>query len=246
MKINLDSPVEDVQIQIIPLIDVVFCILTFFILAALQFTRQQAISVDLPKASTGKIPQMRQTLIVTVDAVGQTYIEQQPVRPEQLRQELQNYHQKYPTGMMVLNASRTASYNDVVQVLDILRAVGGDRAALATTSAPEGQTGDRGTTPPTPNLVAPSTAPTAPDTYDVPNVNSYGNSVNPYGNSANPYGNPNPSNPYAPGPYSVPPGLPNGQGISPANPGTVPGVPVNPAPQATAAPGGADTAPPKR
>lgn len=51
MKVNLHTPVEEVQIQIIPLIDVVFCILTFFLLAALQFTRQQAISVDLPKAS---------------------------------------------------------------------------------------------------------------------------------------------------------------------------------------------------
>jgi hypothetical protein len=36
MKIHLDSPPEEVQIQIIPLIDVIFCILTFFILAALQ------------------------------------------------------------------------------------------------------------------------------------------------------------------------------------------------------------------
>ncbi|MFN6032855.1 MAG: ExbD/TolR family protein, partial [Dolichospermum sp.] len=53
MKVKLDTPAEDVQIQIIPLIDVVFCILTFFLLAALQFTRQQAINVDLPKASTG-------------------------------------------------------------------------------------------------------------------------------------------------------------------------------------------------
>ncbi|MEO0687503.1 MAG: biopolymer transporter ExbD, partial [Cyanobacteria bacterium J06649_11] len=33
MKINLNNPTEEVQIQIIPLIDVVFCILVFFILA---------------------------------------------------------------------------------------------------------------------------------------------------------------------------------------------------------------------
>ena len=54
MKINQYSPVEDVEIQIIPLIDVVFCILTFFLLAALQFTRQQAINIDLPKAMIKK------------------------------------------------------------------------------------------------------------------------------------------------------------------------------------------------
>lgn len=133
MKINLHSPIEEVQIQIIPLIDVIFCILTFFLLAALQFTSQQAISVDLPKANTGKTPpQTRQMLIVTIDSIGQIYVESESVLLEDLSQTLQTYRQTNPTGMMVLNASRTSSYNDVVQVLDKMREVGGDRVALAT------------------------------------------------------------------------------------------------------------------
>lgn len=69
MKINLHSPIEEVQVQIIPLIDVIFCILTFFLLAALQFTRQQAISVDLPKASTGAPSQFQSRLIVTLSTL---------------------------------------------------------------------------------------------------------------------------------------------------------------------------------
>ena len=132
MKINLHSPIEEVQIQIIPLIDVIFCILTFFLLAALQFTSQQAISVDLPKANTGKTPQMRQMLIVTIDSIGQIYVESELVLFEELFQTLQTYRRTNPNTMMVLNASRTSSYNDVVQVLDKMREVGGDRVALAT------------------------------------------------------------------------------------------------------------------
>lgn len=132
MKINLHSPIEEVQVQIIPLIDVIFCILTFFLLAALQFTRQQAINVDLPRAVTGTTPQIRDTLIVTIDSVGQIYVEQEPVTQGQMYQKLQAYRSTNPTGMMVLNASRTSSYNDVVQVLDRMREVGGDRVALAT------------------------------------------------------------------------------------------------------------------
>jgi len=132
MKINLHSPIEEVQVQIIPLIDVIFCILTFFLLAALQFTRQQAINVDLPRASTGTPPEIRQTLIVTLDGIGQTYVEQDAVSRNELTQRLQAYRQANPEGIMVLNASRTASYNEVIQVLDLLRAVGGDRVALAT------------------------------------------------------------------------------------------------------------------
>ncbi|MBV8885852.1 MAG: biopolymer transporter ExbD [Chroococcidiopsidaceae cyanobacterium CP_BM_RX_35] len=136
MKIKLHSPVEEVQIQIIPLIDVVFCVLTFFILAALQFTRQQAISVDLPKASTGTTaPQARQMLIVTLDSSGRTFVEQQPVTLDQLYQDARSYHQTSPSGLMVLNASRSISYNQVVQVLDLLRQVGGDRVALSTLPA---------------------------------------------------------------------------------------------------------------
>ncbi|MDV3000208.1 MAG: Tol-Pal system protein TolR [Chroococcopsis gigantea SAG 12.99] len=122
---------EDVQVNIIPLIDVIFCILTFFILGAVGLSRQQAISLDLPKASTATTP-MREMLVVSLDDYGQMYVEQQMVTRDQLFQSLKSYRQNNPNGLMVLHASRNASYNEVVQVLDMLRQVGGDRVALAT------------------------------------------------------------------------------------------------------------------
>lgn len=122
---------EDVQVNIIPLIDVIFCILTFFILGAVGLSRQQAISLDLPKASTSTTP-MREMLVVSLDDVGQLYVEKQMVTREQLSEAIKNYHQNSPNGLMVLNASRNASYNEVVGILDLLRQVGGDRVALAT------------------------------------------------------------------------------------------------------------------
>lgn len=157
MKINLHSPIEEVQIQIIPLIDVIFCILTFFLLAALQFTRQQAINVDLPKANTSTTPQTQQRLIVTIDPVGQIYVEQQPINLDQLPGTLQTYFQANPNALMVLNASRTSSYDDVVQVLDTMRQVGGDRVALATLPPASSQTPP--TVAPNSNLPVPTTSP---------------------------------------------------------------------------------------
>ncbi len=163
MKINLHSPIEEVQIQIIPLIDVIFCILTFFLLAALQFTRQQAINVDLPKANTSTTPQTQQRLIVTIDPVGQIYVEQQPINLDQLTGTLQRYFQANPNALMVLNASRTSSYDDVVQVLDTMRQVGGDRVALATlppSSAQAPGTAPNITIPVNPGAIpAPTTSP---------------------------------------------------------------------------------------
>jgi biopolymer transport protein ExbD len=173
MKVNLHSPVEEVQIQIIPLIDVVFCILTFFILAALQFTRQQAINVDLPKASTGT-GSTSQILPVTIDALGQTYVEKQAVKREQLPEILRNYIKQNPNGVLVLNASRTSTYNDVIETLDLLRQVGGDRVSLGI--IPSSASPLTNSSPPVtfPLPVNPGAAP-VPNTAPVAPINPQGN-----------------------------------------------------------------------
>jgi biopolymer transport protein ExbD len=131
IKIDVDNTDPDVRIEIIPLIDVIFCILTFFILAAVTLTRQAAINVDLPSAKTGTT-QMRQILVVSIDPIGQTYVEKNPVSQAQLTDALVQFRKESPEGLMVLYASRASSYNDVVRVLDLLRSVGGTRVALAT------------------------------------------------------------------------------------------------------------------
>jgi biopolymer transport protein ExbD len=138
MKVDLlDTPSQDVRLEIVPLIDVIFCILTFFILAAVGLTRQQAISLDLPSAQTGQalpgqVAQGADRLYVSVDGLGQAYLDQQPVSLDLLYDVLLQFKQVNPGGLMVLYASRDARYEDVVAVLDLLRSVGGDRVALAT------------------------------------------------------------------------------------------------------------------
>ncbi len=131
IKLWHDHQEQEVRIEIVPLIDVIFCILTFFILAAVGLSRQQAISLDLPKASSGT-PQMREMLVVSLDDFGQVYLEKQLVTRNQLLDALKYYHQGNPNGVMVLHASRSATYSEVIQVLDLLKEVGGDRVALAT------------------------------------------------------------------------------------------------------------------
>ena len=193
-----DSTQEEVRIEIIPLIDVIFCILTFFILAAVGFSRQQAISLDLPKASTGA-PQMREMLIVSLDDLGQVYVEQQAVTKNQLYQAIRNYHQLNPGGLMVLNAARNTSYNEVVEVLDMLREVGGDRVALATLP------GESDSNPPPANpdsnYVPPYVTPVPGGTYNpaLPN----------YPNSDPGLGQYNPSTPNLPVPSDTAPSDPS-------------------------------------
>ncbi|MCY7383621.1 MAG: biopolymer transporter ExbD [Microcoleus sp. CAN_BIN18] len=133
MKIHLDTPAEEARIELVPLIDVIFCILTFFLLASLQLTRQQAINVDLPKAKTGQT-QMREMLIVSIDDFGQTYIDQVPVNYQQLDQVLKSFQSQNPAGLTVLYAPQNAKYAKVVEVLDRLRELGG-RVSLGTVPA---------------------------------------------------------------------------------------------------------------
>ncbi len=136
LKLWLDSAAtQDIRIEIVPLIDVIFCILTFFILAAVGLSRQQAINLDLPEAKTGT-PQMQDMLIVSLDYTGQVYLNQTPVlTKKRLEQAVKDYTKKSPNGSIVLRASRETQYNAVMGVLDILRAEGGDRVSLATISA---------------------------------------------------------------------------------------------------------------
>lgn len=142
LKLWQDSPrQEEVRIEIIPLIDVIFCILTFFILAAVGVSRQQAINLNLPKANSGSA-QMQEMLVVSLDSFGQVYVSGNPIATPQLSQAAESYFISRPNGLMALYASKDTRYDQVIEVLDILRAAGGDRVALATTpkgSTPPGQ-----------------------------------------------------------------------------------------------------------
>lgn len=185
LRIRLETVEEDVQVNLIPLIDVIFCILIFFILAAVGLSRQQAININLPKAETG-VPQSRQLLIVSLDSQGNVFVEQQPVRSkEEFMQKLVQYLQQNPNGLMSLYASPNASYDQVVQLLDILRSVGGDRVALAT---------------------LPGGAPPAPNT--TPNINP---TINPSFNSPTPQFTPGSTIPQIPGQIQPTPGQFNPQ-----------------------------------
>lgn len=212
----MDHPVEEVRVELVPLIDVIFCILIFFILAAVSFSRQQAISVDLPKAGTGTA-QGRELLVVSLNELGQVYVEQQPVATKkEFLQRLQTYRQQNPTGVMALYASSNSSYNDVVQVLDLLREVGGERVALATLPGDGSSTKESEPTLPPP-------APTG-----VPGYTPYP--------GANPYATPNLPNSVNPVQPQVP--VNPGQQLQPGLPGTTPNSPQGLPGQLPAYPGG--------
>jgi biopolymer transport protein ExbD len=173
MKINPGNINEEPRIELVPLIDVIFCILTFFLLAGLQIARQQAINVDIPKAITGA-PAARELLMVSLNDAGQIFLEKQPMLvPGQLVEAIKQYRQARPNTSIVLYASKQVSYSKVVEVLDALRGVAGDRVALATLPA--------NTAAPTPPTIATPAGSIDPANPAIPAIPTQGiNPLNPY------------------------------------------------------------------
>lgn len=134
MKLNFETPADNARIEILPLMDVIFCILTFFILGAVGLTRQQALTQNLPQASTGD-SFMSQMLPVSIDAGGQIYLnrETQPISFQDLAARLARHQQTRPDEPIVLYANPSVEYDRVMQVLDLIREVGGERATLGIT-----------------------------------------------------------------------------------------------------------------
>jgi biopolymer transport protein ExbD len=174
MKIYLEPDDLDVRIELIPLIDVIFCILVFFILGAVSFGRAQSIGVSLPTAGSAQT-EFDSNLNVVIDNFGQISIAENgqniPVSEEQLTKLLSAYVRQYPQGIVQLQADQVISYGQVIRVFDLLRQVGGTRVGLAV-DEPKASSKTPGTLPtvpgslqPQPNLPQPNlTQPNLPQT----------------------------------------------------------------------------------
>jgi len=119
------------QINIVPMIDVIFAILTFFIMSTLFLTRSQGLPVNLPGAVTSEVQQQQQ-VVVTIDAEGNLSIDRQPTTLKTLDAQIQSLLTAGNTPTVVINADTSVSHGKVVAVMDRLRTIPGVRLAIAT------------------------------------------------------------------------------------------------------------------
>lgn len=121
------------ELNLVPMMDVIMTILTFFIIISMTLTnKQNAVNVTLPSAGSGLSEQKAPApLVVSIDSQGNLFLGKDPVTEVQLVQPMQAYLQKNPQGAVVLNADRKLPYEKVVQVLGKMRDIGGDRVSLA-------------------------------------------------------------------------------------------------------------------
>jgi biopolymer transport protein ExbD len=163
MKVNIEPDDLDVRIEMIPLIDIIFCILVFFLLGSVTTSKTEALNVDLPRASSAQA-QFGDTLTVEVDVLGQIIIKNTVISKDQLSQLLAAYVAQKPEGVVVFQADKRLNYETVINLFDLLRKVGGTRVALGTT--------DKAATPQDLNLIPGLGMPTTPNPLGQPNLNS--------------------------------------------------------------------------
>ena len=120
------------HLDLVPLMDVILAVLTFFILASLSLSRQQAVDVTLPSADAGAQQQtIPDPLVVGLNQQGQILLDNKSSSEAELTQRMQSYLTSNAKGAVVLKADRKLAYEQVVKVLGRMRDIGGDRVSLA-------------------------------------------------------------------------------------------------------------------
>lgn len=117
-----------VQIDLTPLVDVVFILLVFVMLAA-SFARQPAVSVSLPKAG-GARPVTSEALVVTVEADGALWLDGARVQPDALGARLLLGRSDHRT--LLIRADGAVALQHAVLVLDAGRQAGFEHLSIAT------------------------------------------------------------------------------------------------------------------
>ena len=122
---------ENFEINILPMIDVIFSILAFFIISTLFLTRSLGLPVDLPSAQTSE-PKQRLQINITIEADGDMFLDRQPIELEQLKAELTTLVKPQSDSLVIINADQKVEHGIVVKVMDRLRQVPGAKMAIAT------------------------------------------------------------------------------------------------------------------
>ena len=125
-----DEPETPFEINIVPMIDVIFSILAFFIISTLYLTRSEGLPVDLPSAQTAQVEQSVQ-INVTIEPDGDLFLDRQSIELEQLKGAVGALIEPNSESLVIINADEKVEHGQVVSVMDRLRQVEGAKLAIA-------------------------------------------------------------------------------------------------------------------
>jgi biopolymer transport protein ExbD len=131
MRLPTESEDRPPEINVVALIDVIFAILTFFIITSLTLSRTEGLAVNLPGASSGK-SQDQTKIVISIDAQGTIALNRKSIDVASLIPQIKSLMVKDRSTMVVINADEKVGHGQVVTIMDLVQQIPGVKLGIAT------------------------------------------------------------------------------------------------------------------
>lgn len=121
---------EGADINLTPMLDVVFIMLIFFIVTA-TFIKEAGVDILRPEAVTA-VKRPLVSVLVAITPNNEIWIDKRRVKPETLRSYIEQLHAENPKGGLVVQADRLAKAERLMQVLEAAQQAGITDVAVST------------------------------------------------------------------------------------------------------------------
>ena len=119
------------QINILPMIDIIFAILSFFIISSLFLTRIDSIKVNLPKSSTS-VREKNKPQIITIDNNEKIYFNSNEISLKNISALIRKNILNLEEPLVILRADTSVKHGLIVNLLDELRKIENLKIGIST------------------------------------------------------------------------------------------------------------------
>jgi biopolymer transport protein ExbD len=122
-QVDLGVDDEDNEINLTPMLDVVFIMLIFFIVTA-SFIKEAGIDVNRPDAPLSEVPPEDSNILIQISANNEILIDRRSIDPRAVRANIERLHAENPNGSVVIQPSKKSSNKMLIVVMDASRQAG--------------------------------------------------------------------------------------------------------------------------
>ena len=120
---------ELISINITPLIDIVFLLLVFFMLAT-SFIQKSTIEINLSSGKTVKIDNTKNTAVVILNKKGLIYLNNKLIKVTNIRNEINYIIEKNPKYRILIKSHKKVPVQKVIRLIEEVRLAGTDNIKL--------------------------------------------------------------------------------------------------------------------
>ena len=122
---------EEAEINMTPMLDIVFIMLIFFIVTT-SFVKESGVDVNRPSASTAERKE-RGNILIAITPNDEIWIDKRKVDIRAVRANVERLHAENPEGSVIIQADRNSKTGLLVQVMDQARLAGVANVSIAAT-----------------------------------------------------------------------------------------------------------------